>query len=184
MVLDNLVEAVLNNLMDLMPFVIIKSYEEGVRWTLGRKPVRLEAGFHPRIWLIHSTEVMAIVDDVIWLPTQSVITKDEKLVCFRASIGYRVKDVVKHFCNVQDFVESTKVLGMQHLARNVREKTLAELVQPENIRKLEKSLEGTLETKFKDWGTEIFSVGFTDFAEVPTQIRLFQDVNAPGVSLV
>lgn len=183
MVLDNIVDAVLKNLMDLMPFVIVRDYERGVRWTLGRNPQELKPGPHWRMWLYHSSEVMATVDDVIWLPTQSVITKDEKLVCFRASIGYRVRDVVKHFCSVQDFVESTKVLAMQHLAKKVRERTLEELSQPDALSKLEKSLEGTLETRFKDWGTEIFSVGFTDFAEVPTQIRLFQDVNAPAVPL-
>lgn len=181
MVLENLVEAVLDNILDLMPFVIIKSYEEGVRWTLGRKPVRLEPGFHPRVWLMHSTMVTTVVDDVIWLPTQSVITKDEKLVCFKASIGYRIKDVVKHFCSVADFVESTKIIAMQHLAKKVREKTLKELNEEGGLSKLEKSLENTLETKFKDWGTEVFMVGFTDFAEVPTQVRLFQDAIVPAL---
>lgn len=171
--IENFVDAILSNLLDLMPFVIVKSYEEGVRWTWGKDPERLLPGPHLRMWLIHSTEVVPVIDDVLSLPTQSVITKDEKLVCFKAAIAYRIKDVVKHCCNVTDFTDSTRVLSMQHLAKRVREKTLLELNS--DISKLEKSLETTLETKFKDWGTEVFSVGFTDFAEVPTQIRLFQD---------
>ena len=60
---------------------------------------------------------------------------------------------------------------MAHLAKRVREKELAELIT--DLKKLEDSLEGTLTTQFKNWGTEVEWVGFTDFAEVPTQFRVF-----------
>jgi regulator of protease activity HflC (stomatin/prohibitin superfamily) len=174
LVLDNLVDAILSNIAELMPFVIVQSYEEGVRQTVGKNPKKLSPGFHWRIWLLHQVTVLPVVDDVLMLPTQSVITKDGKLVCFKGSIGYRVRDIVKHVCNVVDFSESTTARAMQHLAKKVRDKELAELIA--DLTPLEKSLEGTLETKLKDWGTEVFSVGFTDFAEVPTQVRLFQDI--------
>lgn len=171
--IDGLVDALFQNFMELMPFYIVHSYESSVRWTWGKKPRELGPGIHLRCYLMHSVQTVITVDDVIALPTQSVITKDEKLVCFKASFGYRVKDPVAHLCNVTDFIDSTREIAMQHLAKRVREKTLAEMV--EDLNTLEKSLRGTLETKFKDWGTEITMVGFTDFAEVPTQVRLFQD---------
>lgn len=171
--LNNLVDALANNFMALMPFVIVKQWQRGCRWTLGKNPKELLPGLHWRCYIIHEVEVGGVVDDVMMLPIQSVITADHKLVCFRASFGYRVVDVVRHLNNVMDFQTSTISLAQQHLAKRVRALTLPDLEN--DLSKLENSLQATLTTKFKDWGTEVFSVGFVDFAEVPTQVRLFQD---------
>lgn len=168
-----LIEIIANNLMALFPFQIIKSYQRGVRWTFGRNPKPLEPGIRWKIWILHQIEMCDVVDEVIDLPVQSVITKDEKLVCFSVNIGYRIADVVLHYTSVQDFIESTAGLSMTHLAKKVREKTLQELVS--DLTALEKSLQGTLTTRMKSWGTEVFSVGFTNFAEVPRQLRIFLD---------
>jgi regulator of protease activity HflC (stomatin/prohibitin superfamily) len=172
-------EVVLNNLMSLFPFVIVRSYQRAVRWTFGRNPKELKPGIHWKIWVLHQVETINVVDEVVNLPVQSVITADKKLVCFSVNIGFRINDAVKHLCAVQDFQESTNGLAMTHLAKKVREKTLAELV--EDLGTIEKSLTGTLTTRFKDWGTEVFSVGFTDFAEVPYQIRLFTESHVKAV---
>lgn len=171
------VELIFQNLMALLPFTIVRSYQRGVRWQFGRNPIALEPGPHWKIWFYHQIEISDVTDEFIELPIQSVVTKDEKLVCFSANVGYRIADIVKHWENVQDFVETTHAAAMTHLAQRVRELTLAELVG--DLRKLEKSLEGTLETKFKSWGTEVFAVGFTNFAEVPRQMRLFIDGKQP-----
>lgn len=172
----NLVEIILNNLMALLPFVIVRSYQSGVRWRCGRNPKELQPGFHWKLWIYHQVEIEPIVDDVIELPTQSVITADEKLVCFSVNIGFRIVDVVKHWNGVQDFHEATRGIAMTHLAKRVRSEKLSDLVT--DLNKLEKSLESTLTTRFKNWGTEVFSVGFTNFAEVPTQMRIFTDAHS------
>ena len=170
---ETLVTVIFNNLMALMPFVIVRSYQRGVRWQLGRNPKEIKPGPHLKIWVFHQIEISDVTDEFIELPIQSVVTADEKLVCFSVNIGYRISDIVCHWQNVQDFVASTHGCAMVHLAAKVREQKLADLVN--DLKKLEKSLSGTLTTKFKDWGTEVFSVGFTNFAEVPRQYRFFTD---------
>lgn len=175
--LANIVEVMSNNLLELMPFVVLRTYERGVRYTLGRDPEELMPGIRLRLYLVHSIDRVVVVDDVLTTPIQSVVTKDEKLVCFSASIGYRVVDAVKHLNGVTDFESSTRAIAQRHLAKRVRETELSELAA--DLKKLEDSLRGTLTTKFRDWGTEVFDVGFIDFAEVPQQVRLFGD--AAGV---
>ncbi len=165
------VQIILNNLMSILPFQILKTYQRGVRWKFGRNPVELMPGFRLRVPFVHQVEVFDIADEVMDCPIQSVITKDEKLVCFSVNIAFRVVDVVKHATAVQDFIGSTQGIVMLHLAKRVRERTMKELI--EDLGKLEKSLEGRLTTIMKDWGTEVFDVGFADFAEVPQQIRVF-----------
>jgi regulator of protease activity HflC (stomatin/prohibitin superfamily) len=166
-----LVEAIFNNFLSLFPFIILKTYQRGVRWTFGRNPVELQPGFRLKLWVIHQVEVFDVVDEVLDLPEQAVLTRDEKLVTFSVNIGFRITDVVKHANAVHDFIGSTRGAAMTHLAKRVREKTLKELVS--DLKDLEKSLEGTLTTRMKRWGTEVYDVGFTDFAEVPRQLGLF-----------
>lgn len=178
---STLVEMIIQNLMSLFPWIIIKSYQAGVRWTIGRNPKELKPGPHWKVWLLHQCDVYDLCDEVLDLPVQSVITKDEKLVCFSVNIGFRVVDVVSHGCNVQDFNESTAGLAMTHLAQRVREMTLTELIADGSLKKLEKSLEDTLTTRLKRWGSEVFSVGFTNFAEVPRQMRIFLDQHTQGI---
>lgn len=169
----NLIEIVLNNLMALLPFVIIKTYERGVRFRFGKHPQELRPGFHWKIWIYHHIEVGMVVDDYLETPVQSVITKDGKLVVFSVNIGYRIVDIVRHYTSVQDFADSTKALAMVHLAKKVREAPLADTLA--DLKKLEASLRGTLSNQFKQWGTQVFQVGFVNFCEVPQQIRLFTD---------
>lgn len=183
MIGTTVIEHVFANVEKLLPFQILKSYEEGVRWTLGKKPKRLGPGPHWRVPLLHSIVAYDIVDDVVDLPVQSVITKDNKMVCFSVNVAFRIVDIVAHACNVQDFMESTAGAAMTHLARRVRECTLEELEQPEGLKKLEKSLEGTLTTKMKRWGTEVLDVGFTNFTPVPRQMRIFLDAHRNAHSL-
>jgi len=176
-----LLEVIFQNLMSLFPFVIIKSYARGVRWTLGRNPKELKPGPHWRVWLIHQVEEYNVVDEVLDLPVQSVITKDDKPICFSVNIGFRVTDVVTHCTGVQDFNESTAGLAMTHLAQRVREKTLADLVAEGGLKDLEKSLEGTLTTRLKAWGATVFSVGFINFAPGRAPLRIFLDQHTQGV---
>ena len=177
MIGGTVVEHVFANIEKMLPFQILKSYQMGVRWTLGKNPIALDPGPHWRIPLWHSISVHDVVDEVVNLPTQSVITKDKKTVCFSVNISFRIADIVAHECNVQDFLESTTGAAMIHLSKRVREKTLEELETPEGLKELEVSLKATLTTKMKRWGTEIIDIGFTDFVPVPRMLRIFLDAS-------
>src|SRR3569833_3686805 len=146
-----LVEQFYANILSLAPFLIVKSYQRGVRWTIGRNPKELMPGPRWRVPVMHSVMLFDVVDEVIDLPIQSVITADKKLVCFSVNVAFRVVDVVQHACNVQDFFESTAGTAQTHLAKRVREKPLDELERPEGLKDLETKLRDTLTTKMKRW---------------------------------
>jgi len=170
--MESIVSIILSNLMELMPFRIVFNYEKGVRWTLGQKPVALEPGFHWCWWLYHSIEKLTVVEEMIDLPTQTVVTKDGKTVVFSVNIGRVIIDPVAHFCSVSDFDESTIALAMTHLHQRIRERDYDDLLA--KLPDLERSLRGTLSTRFAKWGAEVTTVGFTDFTQA-SQFRLFQD---------
>lgn len=177
MIGTTVVEHVFANLQALMPFRILKSFQQGVRWTWGKNPKPLGPGPHLCLPVLHSMSVHDVVDEVLNLPTQSVVTKDGHPICFSVNIAFRIADIVAHECNVQDFIESTAGAAMTHLSKQMRKKTLDELMAPDALTKMEDSLKGTLTTKMRRWGTEIIDVGFTDFVPRPRALRLFLDAN-------
>lgn len=164
-------DKLLQMLLDLRPYRVVFSYEQGVRWTFGRNPSALSPGIHICLPFIHDVQVISVVDEFFELPVQSVITKDGELVCFSVVIGYRVVDPVKHYCEVTDFQAASEGIASAHLAQRVREQSYQEVTQ--DLKTLETSLKTTLTTRVKGWGTEVFSVGFNNFSHVPYQVRLF-----------
>lgn len=169
--MNTFIEMLLENLAELLPFVVIYSYEGGVRWTWGRNPHEVKPGWRRRIWGMDRIETIEVVDQYLEIPVQSVMTQDDKPVSFAVVIGFRVKDPVKHYCEVVDFTDAIIALASGHLAKRVREQSYETLRT--NLEALERSLSGTLETRVKAWGTEILSVGFKDFALVKHQWRIW-----------
>lgn len=174
--LGGIVNAVFQNVMELMPYRIVKFYQHGVRSTWGKAPKVLKPGLRWCFWLMHDIVVVPSTEEVIDLPTQTIITKDRKTLCFSVNIGRVITDPVLWMSGVHDFDASSRALAMIHLSKRVGAMTLDEFIQGREA--LEKSLRGTLETLWKPWGTECTHVGFTDFSETTQVVRFLQDQNA------
>lgn len=166
-------EWLFSQLRELRFFVIIRSYQAGVKFRLGIADAQaLTPGLHWIRPLMDEVEVIGVKQETKKLPTQSVMTQDGKTVSFSAAITYEVTDAVAHFCNVLDFVESLEVICMTHMSRKVSEWTLAEMAA--HRAELERSLRTTLTTRTAKWGATIVDVGLTDLTETPA-FRLYGD---------
>lgn len=179
----NVVAWVGENLAKLLPFRIIFSYQRGVRWTWGTNPKPLKPGFAWAWWVMHSVTQFSVVERVIRLETQSVLTKkteteSERSVCFAVNVGIEIDNPVANANAVHDFDDSLRDLAMSHLAERVRAKTFSELATEGGLKDLETSLKGTLTTRLTKWGAIVTHVGFTNFVPVEHQVRLFQDPKA------
>ena len=173
---NSLVDVVLQNVMEIMPFRIIMSYERGVRWRLGVNPKALDPGFHWCLPLLHTIEVININEEFHDLPVQTVTTSDGREITFSANVGYRIVDPVLYWEAVNQFDESIAAKAMVHLSERVRECEYQWLIK--NQKELEKSLRGTLETRLKRWGATVTEVGFTEFVHV-TALRIFKEIEKP-----
>lgn len=191
----NFVELLFNNLMELLPFKIIRSYERGVKFTFGNvgtfrqwfmckfkhqnySPSQLEPGLHLALPLIQDIEVVNIVPEVINLPNQTAITKDNLTITYSANIEYHVVDAVKKFCNVQDFENSLLNTCMNILAREVRRRVYKSLVDQQDA--IEDSVQKKLNQKTQEWGVEVTSVGITDI----TQTRAYRFFGEPITTVI
>ncbi len=155
-------------------FRIVSSYEQGVRFRRGQpEPHPLGAG----IWfywpIFDRIEVLAIRAAYLDLPTQSVTTADGRIVTFSANVCYETHNAVLAYTEVHDLEHFIVRAATGHLHGKIHEWTHADLMS--HLKDLEKSLEGTLETKVKKWGVRILDVKLTDMAATRTY-RLFGDV--------
>lgn len=160
--MPTLVEIISNNLLALLPLKIVRSYERGVKFRLGKDIALLGPGLYFFIPFLEDIETVNVVPEVINLPTQTVMTADGRTVSFSANIEYEIHDARAMFCGVQDFQHSLANLAMNHLAARIREWQFTELVDFQ--KDLERSLKDTLTTRVKKWGVTILSVGMTDLA--------------------
>lgn len=157
---------------EIVPVVVVESWEAGVRFRRGRPEAEpLSAGIWWFIPFLDRIEILPCRARFIDLPVQSVTTADGIEVALSANIGYEIVDAVKAYTEVHDYEESLGRLAAGHLHRRIHEWTYAELVA--GLKALEKSLEGTLTTRAKHWGIVILDVGITDLVRAKA-FRLLQ----------
>ncbi len=140
---------------------VIEGWESGVRFKRGRvQPEPLGAGIWWHWPFVDRIEVIPIRPRYIDLPTQSVTTADGEAVSFSANICYEIENAVLAYTEVHDLEDFVSRASMGHLHGRIHAWTLAELMA--GLKDLEKSLEGTLQTRVKRWGIRVLDVRLTD----------------------
>lgn len=168
----SLVEAILSNLAQLLPWRIVHSYERGVLFRMGRDVAELMPGWHWFWPLFESIDIVNVAPETRNLPTQTVMSKDGKPVTFSANVCYRITNARQMFVAVQSFDEAMIAYAMCHLAAEIGTRTFAGLRRDRE--QLETGLADSLSEKVAAWGAEIEWVGITDLANA-NAYRLFGD---------
>lgn len=166
------VEAVFNNLANLIPCKVIHSYERGVKFRGGVPKAELRQGIHWFWPFYESIEVVNTSDEVKDLPSQSVTTKDGHAITFSANICYCVINATDNYTKVQAFDEAMQGFAMVYLARAIRAMTLTQLKSQQE--RLESDFTIVLRKKVKRWGAKVVWCGITDLV-VSKAYRLFGD---------
>lgn len=164
----NFISLILSNLTTLIPLKVIAAWEAAVMTTFGKWPMVVGPG----VWLfMPGADRFAVFDtrpDVVELAEQALTTQDGRTVNVSLSITFQIVDTLALQLGVQEWRENMCDTARRHLAKRVREKTFAEMIDPTTQTEFERSCKGTTETRVKDWGIKILDVGFAQFA--PTRV--------------
>lgn len=136
---------------------ILKEYERGVIFTLGR--VGRKASGPGLILLIPIIQVMRKVDMrtlVHDVPTQDVISQDNVSVKVNAVIYYRVVDAVRAVVQVENYMAATSQLAQTTLRSVLGKHDLDEMLQERD--KLNKDIQAILDTQTEAWGIKVSNV--------------------------
>lgn len=78
-------------------WVVVATWEQGVRVRLGKNPKRLDCGIHFRIPFLDRVYVQATRLRVIACDGQSITTRDGVTVTFKIAVSYQIRDVLKMY---------------------------------------------------------------------------------------
>jgi regulator of protease activity HflC (stomatin/prohibitin superfamily) len=156
----------------LWPLRIVHSYQQGVRFWLGRDVAELGPGLYIFPPFLGSIELVDVAEDVITLPVNSIATLDGRSISFSANIVFRIRSARKKYTKVQDFSTSLDALASGHLSACVRAQTWEAI--HDNQDALEAEMRRVLNRTVRKWGVRIVAVHVTDMVEAK-QYRLFGD---------
>ncbi len=148
---------------------IIKEFERGVIYTLGKYTSTIEPGvrfiFAP-FQTISRIDMRVRVEDV---PPQDVISKDNVSVRVSAVVYYRVIDPSYAINRVQNFYQATSELAQTTLRSVLGGHELDEIL--EKREKLNANLQEILDHQTESWGVKVTGVQIKQIDLDPSMIR-------------
>ena len=126
------IEALLNRIADLWPFVRVAVWERGVRTSFvpfkGAVVTVLEPGVHRCLWWFEEVMLQVIIEQVYNLPTQSVTCKCGAAATISVNFSFEVTDAKAAVTAVHDLPDSLNGLAMMHVAKKLRDWSWDELI--------------------------------------------------------
>lgn len=174
---DKLIDFILNQIKNITPYVIIYQFQNGVKYTFGKKSKVLKPGIHLKLPYIHTVLQDNIVDTTMVLPAQSIITLDCKELIVKGVVGYAIKDIEKYYNNVYDtrsaISDRTCIIIRNTLSVNDFETCLT------NVGGINEALTEDVQEEVEQYGIKINFVALTDLTESPS-FRMFNETLTLG----
>ncbi len=135
---------------------IVRPYEKGLVERLGRYRETLNPGLR---WIIPFVERIIKVDmreQVVDVPPQEVITKDNVVVTVDAVVYYQATDPVKLKYNINNFIQAATKLAQTNLRNLVGDLQLDEALTSRDM--INTTLREILDDATDMWGTKVIRV--------------------------
>jgi regulator of protease activity HflC (stomatin/prohibitin superfamily) len=141
-------------------FKVLREYERGVMFTLGRFSRVRGPGFivlFPWVQQIVRIDLRTVV---IEIPSQDLITRDNVSVKVDAVLYFHVVDPAKSVIQVEQFIAATNMLAQTTLRSVLGQHELDELLSERN--KLNTDIQTILDSRTKEWGIDVSNVEIRD----------------------
>ncbi len=135
---------------------IVQQHEQGLTERFGRYRMTLDPGFHMIIPFIEKVRRVDMREQVVDVPPQEVITKDNVVVTVDAVVYYQATDPVKLKYNVANFIVAATKLAQTNLRNVIGDMDLdGALTSRETINT---ELRAILDEATDVWGTRVVRV--------------------------
>jgi regulator of protease activity HflC (stomatin/prohibitin superfamily) len=139
---------------------ILRQYERGVMFTLGRFSSVRGPGFIVLIPLVQQIVRIDLRTTVVEIPQQDLITKDNVSVKVDAVLYFHVVDPAKAVIEVEQYIAATNLLAQTTLRSVLGQHELDELLSERN--KLNTDIQAILDERTKAWGVDVTNVEIRD----------------------
>ncbi|MBW2992787.1 slipin family protein [Candidatus Woesearchaeota archaeon] len=147
---------------------VVKEYERGVKFTLGRFTGVMKPGLRLVFPVIQTWQRVDIRVKAIDVPDQDAITKDNVSIKVNAVLYYKVSDSQKAIIEVEHFNYAVSQLAQTTMRDVVGEVTLDELLSKRDA--VSKRIKEIVDKATDPWGIKVDSVELKH-VELPEQLK-------------
>ena len=141
-------------------FKVVKEYERGVKFTLGKFVKVMEPGLGTVIPLVQSWERVDMRVKAVDVPRQESITRDNVTVEIDAVIYYRVRDAKKAILEVEEYMYAVQQLAQTTMRNIVGEVDLDALLAERE--RISRQIREIIDEATDPWGIAVQSVELKD----------------------
>jgi len=147
---------------------VVKQYEHGVKFTLGKFSGLMQPGLRVVIPIIQSWERVDIRVKAVDVPDQDCITKDNVSVRVNAVLYFKVADSKKAIIEVENYYYASSQLSQTTMRDVVGEVTLDELLRERD--KISNRIQQLVDKATDPWGIKVVSVDLKHI-ELPQDMK-------------
>jgi len=147
---------------------VVKQYERGVRFTLGKYAGMINPGLRLVIPVIQTWERVDLRVKAVDVPDQDCITKDNVSVRVNAVLYFKVADASKAIIEVENFFYATSQLSQTTMRDVVGEVTLDGLLRERD--NISKRIQQIVDKATDPWGIKVDSVDLKH-VELPDNMK-------------
>ncbi len=147
---------------------IVKQYERGVKFTLGKYVGLMQPGLRIIIPIIQTWEKVDIRIKAIDVPSQDCVTKDNVTIKVNAVLYYKVAEASKAILEVESFNFAVSQLAQTTMRNIVGEFELDELLQKRE--EVSKKIQSIVDKETDPWGIKVTNIEIKDI-ELPDTMK-------------
>jgi len=155
-------------LIVLASLKVVKEYERGVRFTLGKYTGMMKPGLRMVIPVIQSWERVDLRVKAVDVPDQDCITKDNVSVRVNAVLYFKVAEAEKAIIGVENYFYATSQLSQTTMRDIVGEVTLDELLRERD--EISRKIQTIVDKASDPWGIKVESVDLKH-VELPDNMK-------------
>lgn len=167
---DKLIDFLIEIIDKILPFWIIKEYQNGVLLRFGKYKKTLKPGLHWKIPFADEIITHHIVTTLLSIPVQSLTTKDDQQIVIKAVVRYLVEDVRPVLVEVYDAENAISDVTQSIIKKQIHIRTWKQC----NDEDVDNEITKKLRVEVRKWGINIESVTMTDMGIAPS-VRLFNE---------
>src|SRR3989338_6218005 len=147
---------------------VIKQYERGVRFTLGKYSGIMEPGLSILIPIIQTYEKIDIRVKTVDVPSQECVSKDNVSLKVNAVLYYRINDSKKAIIEVESFDYAVSQLAQTTMRNIVGEFELDDILAQREV--ISQKIQAIVDKDTDPWGIKIDKIELKDI-ELPETMK-------------
>ena len=167
---DKLIEVLIEWWNHILPFIIIRDYEQAVLLRFGKFNKVLLPGIHFKIPFFDEAIDQHVVVTTLSLDAQSLYTLDKQNIVVKGLVKYKIADVKIFLLEVYDAQDALSDMSQSIIKNIIMSMTLEECTDSE----LDNILTKKVRVEARKWGVEVQQVTLTDLAPIRSY-RLIND---------